>query len=131
MTTDRGLREVTFEVLGEPVPKKRARVVDGHAFTPGETVAFEAAIGWAFRAVYQGAPLEGPLRVHVTVREQSRRPQQQGDLDNYVKSALDALNGLAWRDDREVVAIHATVNRHAVSPGMVIDIYELAAKGVA
>jgi Holliday junction resolvase RusA-like endonuclease len=28
-------------------------------------------------------------------------------LDNYVKLTLDALNGVAWADDGQVVRIHA------------------------
>jgi Holliday junction resolvase RusA-like endonuclease len=31
----------------------------------------------------------------------------RGDLDNMVKTALDALNGKAWADDRQVVKISA------------------------
>lgn len=29
----------------------------------------------------------------------------RGDLDNYVKTVLDALNGVAWKDDSQVVRI--------------------------
>lgn len=31
----------------------------------------------------------------------------RGDLDNYVKTVLDALNGVAWDDDSQVVKITA------------------------
>lgn len=31
----------------------------------------------------------------------------RGDLDNYVKTVLDALNGVAWPDDSQVVKITA------------------------
>lgn len=31
----------------------------------------------------------------------------RGDLDNYVKTVLDALNGVAWVDDKQVVKIVA------------------------
>lgn len=30
-----------------------------------------------------------------------------GDIDNYVKTILDALNGVAWADDAQVVKIVA------------------------
>lgn len=121
------LLDVTVEITGEPVPKKRARVVDGRAFTPAETVAYEQAIGWAWREQHHSAPAEGPIRVSVAVRECNRPPQRRGDLDNYVKSALDALNGLAWKDDRQVTWIEAHINREAAQPGMVIEVEELLA----
>ena len=31
-----------------------------------------------------------------------------GDLDNYVKFVLDALNRLAWYDDRQITVLHAS-----------------------
>jgi Holliday junction resolvase RusA-like endonuclease len=33
----------------------------------------------------------------------------RGDLDNYVKLTLDALNGVAWDDDGQVVRIVAVM----------------------
>ena len=119
---------VRFEVEGEPVPKKRPRVVKGRTFTPRETVAYEEAIGWAFRQAYTGPLFEGPLRVSMWVSEANRRPQWQADWDNYAKT-LDGLNGVAWTDDKQIEEQHTYVNRHAVSPGMVIEIEELAGHG--
>ena len=29
----------------------------------------------------------------------------RGDLDNYIKTVLDALNGVAWKDDSQVARI--------------------------
>jgi Holliday junction resolvase RusA-like endonuclease len=30
---------------------------------------------------------------------------RRGDIDNYTKLILDALNGVAWVDDRQIAAI--------------------------
>lgn len=51
-------------------------------------------------------PLLGPVRVTLD----AWRPRRRGDLDNVIKAALDALNGILWHDDAQVVTIVA--NRH-------------------
>jgi Holliday junction resolvase RusA-like endonuclease len=43
-----------------------------------------------------------------TPKKVVRKPDMQmPDLDNIVKLASDALNGLAWEDDRQIVSIEA------------------------
>jgi Holliday junction resolvase RusA-like endonuclease len=46
--------------------------------------------------------------VYVTVEPWSE-PQsaklRRGDIDNYTKLICDALNGIAWRDDRQIAAL--------------------------
>mgnify|MGYP000846166381 FL=1 len=39
----------------------------------------------------------------VAVEIECQRPTKSSDLDNRTKAALDALKGLAWEDDRQVV----------------------------
>lgn len=115
-----------IDVPGKPQPKQRPRVARGRAYTPPETVAYEEAIGWAFREQNGGTvPLEGPLRVYVLVREDVRPVPRQGDCDNYAKVALDALNKLAWNDDKQVLELLTYVRRMSGEPGMVIEIEQL------
>ncbi len=45
----------------------------------------------------------GPVSVNVRVY----RPARRGDLDNCLKVLLDALKGIAFVDDSQVVHIHA------------------------
>ena len=40
---------------------------------------------------------------NVVVEIDCERPTRTSDLDNRTKAALDALKGLAWEDDRQVV----------------------------
>lgn len=56
-------------------------------------------------------PSENKLIVAVTVYLWGKKTPMgmDGDIDNYLKSALDGLNKIAWLDDRQVV--EATVGK--------------------
>lgn len=99
-------RVLTFWIDGRPVPKQRTRTVrspygKAHTFTPPRTKRWEHTIRvHAMRAVAQSQwrPTAASYEVDVDVH----RARRQGDADNFLKSALDALNGVTWPDDRMV-----------------------------
>lgn len=70
----------------------------GRPILSAEARAYKANAGLEARV--QGVtPLAGPVSVQINVF----RPQRRGDLDNTAKVALDALNGIAWEDDEQIV----------------------------
>lgn len=105
----------------EPVAKGRPRFVKatGHAYTPPKTAIGE----WQIRQTFLDQlvtpdPLSGPLRLTLTAyvtmpqsmpkRDRGvARPTKRPDLDQYIKTALDALNQQAYFDDSQVVEIVA------------------------
>lgn len=95
-------------ILGEPVPKKRPRVLkNGHVYTPRETVEYESAVAWACkgqRERFKDSPLELYVWFHCTPRPR----QKVGDLDNLIKSVMDGIGASGViANDRNVVSIHA------------------------
>ncbi|HEX3945023.1 MAG TPA: RusA family crossover junction endodeoxyribonuclease [Rhizomicrobium sp.] len=60
------------------------------------------AIGWEARSQYRGKPLTGDLTVKVSLYWADRRKH---DIDN-IKSLLDALTGIVWIDDGQIVELH-------------------------
>src|SRR5262249_42208507 len=53
--------------------------------------------------------------VRVKLLFESRKPEKpvnwypsRSDVDNYAKLALDACNGLLWKDDRQIVSLSMT-----------------------
>lgn len=80
-------------------------------FTPPETRVYEEAVAHC----YDGPKFEGPVEITillqkdsstVTIRESDHSPSPlRGDIDNYMKSILDALNGKAFADDKQVLVL--------------------------
>jgi len=117
--------EIQFTVYGKSVPKQRARVVghgkgQTHAFTPKQTVEWEASIyGQALAHkppyLHQGPIALGVVFFKLIPRTWSKKKTQEAlegklrpvgrrdDYDNMIKAVKDALNGLYWRDDGDVV----------------------------
>lgn len=58
------------------------------------------------------------------------RPQRSGDLDNRLKVLGDALNGVAWSDDSQVVEIHAYRHDDKARPRVEVEVRALGVEGV-
>ena len=109
-------------IEGKIKGKARPRVYNGHAFTPKDTVNYE---NWV-KLCYQqqgGKLLQGSIRANIiayykipksyskkrvqAIREGKEYPQKKPDIDNCIKVILDALNGIAYEDDKQVVQVIA------------------------
>ena len=102
---------VTLHIPLIPHAKARPRVVNGRAYTPAATTAYERSIKLAAAHL---SPLSGPLSVSVVFifpRLKSSRSAAREvkatrpDIDNLLKAVLDGLNGVAFHDDGQVVQI--------------------------
>ncbi len=108
------MRRVSFEVVGVPVAKSRPRVVTKgkrrFAYTPKKVREWEGHVREEAAKLFE-RPFDWPVVVSLIFympRPRSRRLDfwvpTTPDLDNLEKSVLDALNGVAYTDDRLVVA---------------------------
>ena len=90
----------TFTLSGPPRPWQRAARGNGRTFTAPETAAYQRALAYACLAVLpRGWPLDATYSVSIVATPKDGRC---GDWDNYAKQVCDALNGIAWNDDRQV-----------------------------
>lgn len=105
-----------------PVTFKRPGSNRKHRYDPPDYAAFKAALGYVARRAMNGrAPLDGAIRIHVDVFTKYQPTSlRAGDVDNHLKAAMDALNGICYRDDRQIV--NATVNVHKGDPHITIEL---------
>ena len=130
---------VAFEVPGEPRGKGRPRFTrDGRPYTDSETRAYEDKIVAYYRKALKAFrwPDTGFVAVDVTAvypipkgtskaavaGMQAGRilPSRKPDIDNVLKVVLDALNGVAYKDDSRVVAVSAR-KLYGTEPKLVIE----------
>lgn len=111
----------------EPVEQARPRAArygrSIRVYDPPKVSKYKRQLECLARSQYKDSPLDGMLEVDITFYrpvqkslpkiERARRlsgehrPTVKPDLDNYIKSTLDALNGIIWTDDARIVDLHA------------------------
>lgn len=144
------MEPIVFEIPGEPMGKARPRVVDGHAYTPSRTKAYEETVRLAYKQAVKDRPdgerfwdedaqlsiqiaafYQLPKRVSRQMRgamlSGKERPKKKPDLDNVLKIVADALNGLAYHDDSQIVYMVAG-KFWAATPYVWVTISEVATK---
>jgi Holliday junction resolvase RusA-like endonuclease len=127
--------EINFVVPGQPVGKGRPKFARrGNfmtAYTPEKTASYENLVKVkAQEAMQERALVEGAvsveIKLHVMIPESWSKKKQQAaishhvlptskpDADNVIKGIFDALNGIVWRDDKQVVDL-TVVKRYALT----------------
>lgn len=67
-------------------------------------------------------PVAVALTFHPKTTKQGRASETRLDLDNVIKVTLDALNGVAWVDDRQVVKLLAQLGAAIPGGGLTVEI---------
>lgn len=106
-----------FTVYGKPQGKARPRFTrQGRAYTPKNTVDYETQIRQAYIAA--GGTLISdtePILICITAcfkkakTNKMESPTLKPDADNIAKAVCDALNGIAYKDDKQITCL--TVNK--------------------
>lgn len=121
---------IRFEIPGEPVAQGRPRASSTggrvRMYDPQKSRTYKAHVSEIGKEYAPEKPLEGPLMVRMifyrrylkSFTKQERRDAEDGiklpisrpDLSNYAKGIEDALNGIIWKDDSQIV--HLSLEKH-------------------
>lgn len=133
-----------FVVPGQPYGKGRPRASSRGGFvrmyTPATTLAYEAEIArlaemargdWPVLATpmslrviaHHAIPVSWPKRKQLQALNGEVIPGKP-DLDNVAKAVLDALNGVIYEDDKQVIRLVAE-KRYSVEPRVEVYVHEV------
>lgn len=130
----------TIVIIGEPVGKARPRFSrrSGTVYTPSATKKKEAEIEKAWKSglfpkdVYLRVKIEAFFSIpkafskakYAMAIDGILKPAKKPDADNILKLGLDALNGVAYADDKQVISCEC-IKAYAKTPQMVITVSEM------
>jgi Holliday junction resolvase RusA-like endonuclease len=111
---------IKLVIPGEPVAKGRPRVTKWGTYTPEKTKNYETLVKELFFIEHGQPLLEGPLSMRVQayftipkstskkrkelMKSGEIRPTKRPDLDNILKIIGDALNEVAYKDDKQIIS---------------------------
>ena len=114
-----------FEVPGKIIGKGRPRLnsYTGCVYTPTRTKDYETLVEQYFLLKYpRFKPFEGRVEVEINAAfevpksakkeekvlmlENKINPTKKPDIDNIVKIVLDAMNGIAFKDDTQITKLN-------------------------
>lgn len=136
---------IQFTVYGEPVAQGRPKFSTASgfpkAYDPAKsrdykdyvrlaaaehapTALLEGSIGMML-TIYRSIPKSFSKKKVVLAEAGDLRPTTKPDVDNYLKGVKDALKGVIWKDDSQVVEVFAQ-KRYSVRPRIEVKIKDLS-----
>jgi crossover junction endodeoxyribonuclease RusA len=112
---------VEFTVEGDPIPKGRPRAGSGRVYTPARTRDAEATVGLYARQAMQG---RDPVTCDVILEAHFyTKTKRRVDIDNLLKTAMDAIGGIVFVNDDQVVQVTARKHHFPMAPGTVVRVF--------
>lgn len=117
---------IEFTVPGDPVGQGRPRFSRHgryvQTYDPPKSRQYKALVTKKLQQVYADKPMTCPVKITVKAyfsvpKSYSKhvmhdclsgvqKPDKKPDADNIIKGIMDAMNGIAYEDDKQVVSMH-------------------------
>jgi len=111
--------EYSFTIPVPPSVNRYWMIANNRFITTPEARAYKQEIAYKLSSRMQ--PLTGNVGVNFTVF----RPARRGDLDNYCKCMFDALQGICYENDNQIVEFQAYRDDDKDNPRVEFLVYEI------
>lgn len=137
------MTRILFTVPGQPVGQGRPRFARRGKYVatydPKKSRNYKSLVTMCCQRAYSGKPIDCPTEVHISAYfevpksySKKRReeclighefPTKKPDIDNIIKGILDAMNGVAYADDKNIICIQA-MKWYAKVPKVEVEVIE-------
>lgn len=133
--------EVKFVIPGDPVGKQRIRVnyKTKVEYTPSKTISYEKYVGHCYYGnhyfgdspvgmsitIYKKIPTSVSKKKRELMLQHKILPTKKPDLSNILKSIEDGLNGIAYKDDKQIAHIKDIVEFYDDVPRVEVTLWEI------
>ena len=109
---------MTLTVELPPPLNATYRIGNRHMYKDPKMVAWQEMVGWEYKRHYKSLQwLIEPLYVGITMFLKRDR-----DIDSSLKGVLDALQGIAYANDKQIIHLNVRKEVDVDKPRMVIEI---------
>lgn len=91
-------------IILKTLPLSTNRMYQGRRFLTKQAREYKETVAWEVRTQYRGKPIDTPVRLKIALWWPDKR---RHDLDN-IKGFLDAMTGILYEDDSQIVELNIT-----------------------
>ena len=110
------------------IPFNRPRFKNGRGFNTPKYSAFKENLAYKALEVMNGRkPIKGAFKMSIDFYKKSKQNilhKNFGDLDNFIKSVMDSLNGICYDDDAQCIEFSSCRKFKSDKPKIIISIEE-------
>lgn len=108
-----------------PSTNRLTRIGNGRVHASPQARAWKQSAAWLAKQagmVMLDGEVHVAIRLHPRATKAGAASKTRVDIDNAIKAALDALNGIAWHDDKQVVRLVAEVANAIKNGGLAVEV---------
>lgn len=94
----------------------------GRRFLTKEGKAIKESVAWEIKSQWKNKKvMESDVKIYIDFYFKNKRM----DIDNAIKSLLDCMTGIVWKDDSQIVELLARKYIDKKKPKIIINVYEI------